>query len=1843
MSYMSSLILKSSILFAFLSLFYACNPTSSVEELDRKADEQYADIISAYTSGKIQSGDQIVISLAQEVAVQKQLTNGVLNISPSVKGELTWLDARTIAFKPSNRLENGRAYRVSLDLGTLGIDVTEELKDFEFAFEVIEQDYSLQIVGLSSAPENPMENQLLTGVLQTADYVSLDQLEGSLSAIHLGENLSVSWQYDATAGTQHDFVISGAKRQESTSQIAFEFNGDKIGVSRDLDGALEVPALNDFKLLDASVVKRGEPYLLLRFSDPLNESQDLSGLIELEGEDYLRFDIDNNEVKAYTSSALSGSKMLSVFAGIKNKLNYAMPKTFEQSVSFEQIPPAIKFQAEGTILPSTDGLLLPFSAVNLKAVDVTIIKIYEDNVLQFLQANNLGGDNELRRVGKPIHQSKVILDDAGIMNLSEWNQFKLDVSELVSTEPGAIYQVRLGFGIEDAVYICEGLAKEEVLGGQIEDNWAENGGEGQGTYDSYYSYNYGYGYSWSEQDNPCHVSYYMGRGKSVSTNILASDLGLIAKVGNDRKLVAFVTDLKTTAPLANVQVTAFNYQGEEIASDNTDREGKVSFELPTKPFVLMAERTAERAYLKLWDANALSISNFNVGGARLSRGLQGFIYAERGVWRPGDDIYLNFLLKDNEEVLPDDHPVILELIDPSGNRVLRKVETEGLNGFYHFPVKTTANAPTGNWLAKVIVGGKEYTKRIKIETVKPNRLRIDLDFGRDKILSSQRQVTGDLEVEWLSGAAARGLKAEFDLTLSPTITKFKGFENYSFDDDAKQYYSEKERVYTGVVNQQGKAKVNIALNQQANAPGALRATFSGKVFEPGGDFSIDQFSIPYYPYEQFVGLKKPDGDSRGQLLTNKSHQFDVVVLNDRGQQINNAEVQVDVFKLNWRWWWDNSAENLSYYVGRNYSAPYLTSKVRVKNGKGNVSFEIPNADWGRYYLRVTDLKSGHSAGEIAYFDWPGWAGKERPGGESLLDFATNKEQFSVGDDIQVRIPASTNGRALISIENGSKVVDAFWIETKEGQNEISFKATGDMVPNAYVSATLLQPHEQTANDLPMRLYGIIPIEVSDQSTILEPEILLPEVLEPETEVTIQVSEANDQPMTYTIAVVDEGLLDLTNFATPNPWTTFYARQALGVKTWDVYDDVIGSFKGQLSRLLAIGGDGSSQDPDNVKANRFESVVKHLGPFSLAAGQKAKHSFEMPNYVGSVRTMVVAGNKRAFGESQKATPVRKPVMVLGTLPRVLGPGEHIKLPVNVFVMEEGIESVEVSIKTNELLTSKGTSQATLRFDEVGDQIIDFDLEVAEDLGIAEVMIEARSGKEMATYKVEVDVRNANPVQHAVTEFSLKKGESLEEAFAPLGMAGTNLTTLELSSIPAIDLARRLDYLIAYPHGCIEQTTSAVFPQIFLSDLVDLNANQQLEVSQKVKAGIQKIADFQTGQGGFSYWPGQSDENDWGTSYAGHFLIEAKNKGYYVSGQLLNKWKSYQRKKARSWARGNYNDDLAQAYRLYTLALAQSPELGAMNRLREDVKLGVEAKWRLAAAYALTGRKTIAQELIEDLSLTAQIQNSYSYYGSLARNNALRLETLALLDQQENGIQLLRDLSTKLSANTWMSTQTTAYALLSVFKFVGAGEAGIDVNYAFAKVADEFKTAKSIKMIESDAQGQVAAKVTNRGEGMLFVRVIQKGQPMAGQEQADEKGLSLKVNYVDRNGEVISPTQLEQGQDFFAEVEIRNSGSTGLYQNLALTQVFPAGWEILNDRLNEISNSQVNKGIDYQDIRDDRVMTYFDLQAGERLRFKVALNATYAGDYYLPAVNVEAMYDETIYARTAGEWVSVLRAK
>ena len=1042
----------------------------------------------------------------------------------------------------------------------------------------------------------------------------------------------------------------------------------------------------------------------------------------------------------------------------------------------------------------------------------------------------------------------------------------------------------------------------------------------------------------------------------------------------------------------------------------------------------------------------------------------------------------------------------------------------------------------------------------------------------------------------------------------------------------------------------------------------LNATFTTRVFEPGGDASIYTQTIPFSPFTSYVGinLNQPKGK---YIETDKDHVFDIVTVNTQGQLVNSSNLEYKIYRIGWSWWWENSGESFGTYINNSSITPVASGNLQTRGGKASFKFRIDYPSWGRYLVYVKDKESGHATGGTVYVDWPEWRGrssKTDPSGIKMLAFSLNKDSYEIGETATAIIPAAAGGRALVSIENGSTVLRQEWIEVSNGgDTKYTFKITPEMTPNVYLHISLLQPHAQTVNDLPIRMYGVVPVFVTNSQTVLQPQIQMPEVLRPETNFNVTVSEKTGKPMTYTLAIVDDGLLDLTNFKTPDPWNDFYSREALGIRTWDMYDNVLGASAGSYSSLFSTGGDATLK-PADAKANRFKPVVKFIGPFYLGKGKSQTHTLKLPMYVGSVRAMVVAGQEGAYGNAEKTAFVRTPLMMLSTLPRVLSIQEEITVPVNIFAMENQVKNVTISLQTSGGgVQIVGANQQSLKFSQPGDQLVFFTLKTGSKTGKATIHLTANGGGQQTKETIEIEVRNPNPVVTLRNSQWVEAGQSKELSYNLSSSSANNQIKLEVSRIPSVDISRRFDFLYNYQHHCTEQLTSKALPLLFVGQFKTIDKIEAEKIKTNVQEAIRQIYGRQLPNGGFVYWPGNAVADEWISSYAGMFLTLAQEKGYAVHSNVLNKWKRFQRAAAQNWrmpqdASGwqQWQSELQQAFRLYTLALAGAPEYGAMNRMKEQAGLSIQAKWRLAATYVLTGKMKPAEELVYNAETTVSPYSSMNQiYGSSDRDEAMILETLILMNRERDALQQAKVVSKNLSQEEWFSTQSTAFALMAMGRLAEKLSGTLDFVWTWNdKQQPAVKSAKAVfekEIATTPKSGMIAVK--NQGKGALSVDLITRTQLLNDTLPAISDNLRMDIRYANLNGTPISVNDIIQGTDFMAITSISNISGTSDYTNLALTHIIPSGWEIYNERMvapetesgaADGSGKSVSK-YNYLDIRDDRVLTYFNLRRGETKVFTVRLQATYAGNFILPAVQCEAMYDVNVQARSKAGRTTVSR--
>ncbi len=1763
--------------------------------------------------------------------------DGVIELDSSHPIEAVFVSTSELEIRHEDKFPSGKRFMISLLTENLD-NIPKDLSTFSFYIRTIEQSMSLNDAGLVADPliENGM---ILTGVLATTDKADNANIEKILSVKQDDEVLPITW--DHGTDNKHEYIIVGAKRKPLPSKITLAWNGKSIGLADDKgERTVDVPPIGEFSVISVLAVTEPDPLIEVNFSSEIDTRQNMAGLIRLNNSD-ARIEIEGSIMRVYGRNKLRGDQQLHIEATVKSTRGIPLKNPVNKKVVFVEETPGVRFAGKGHVLPIAEQISIPIEAVEVEAVQLTAYEVFPNNIGQFLQDNNISTNSprSFNRVGSKLWTKIIYLPKT---SQNGWQRYSLDVNEFMTQKSGSFVQLELSITKEHSTYPCDD-----------DENEADEGR-----------------ISRQLSKNPCSKQYFKDNYYTKQNSVIArklfvaSNIGIMAKQGEGDTMMVLTTDLKDAKPLTDTLVKVFNFQQQPIGSSTTNSDGMVTISLEGEPYYLQVTNGDDVNYLKVAAADALATYVFNTGGVKAPKGLKGFFYGERDIWRPGDDIFLTFILMDRDKSLPSDYPLTLDLYDPRNGKVKTVSAPKPIGSFYPFKLTTGENAPTGNWRAVVRAGGNSFEHVLRIESIVPNRLKMELAIPEDGLRLDGKMLNTSLKAQWLTGATTALLKAKVQVKLAREKTVFPDFDGYYFDDASRSFSQNPQTIFDGNLDENGKADISTKLDIHQTPPGMLRATFTERVFEKGGQASTQYKSAPIYPFDTWIGMHPPVGNKSyyGSLNKNANHIFDLVSVDNKGKPLANQAIKITVYKMDWRWWWDERTENYARYTSNNIHAVKESATLATDvKGRAEWSFVGKNHTGGRYLIRACSAEERgnkqHCVSRDVYLGY-GYNNGDNQAGDAAVTMilSGDKERYKVGESAKIHLPPGADRRVFVSVENGSSIIKSYWQDIQGSENTMSVPVTSEMMPNAYIFISTYQAHQQRNNDLPMRVYGILPIVVDDPSSHITPVITVPSKVRPQSKLTVKVSEQKGNAMTYTLAVVDEGLLGISDYKTPNPHTHFYKREALGVKTWDMFDWVVGAYSTDLSRLLAVGGsDAAKKKAGNGREQRFPPIVKFLGPFTLSANASAKHNIDLPPYMGAVRVMVVAGNKRAFGKAETTVTVTQPLVIHPTLPRVLGPGEEFNLPVDVFVSEAPFGNADISIEADDFFSViKG--RETLRFSKPGEQMAFLRLKVKDKVGMAKIKIKGRLGSERAQEVVNIPIRSANLPSTRTEVKLLNPGDMWTSSLAPHGMPGTNKASLNVSSVPELKMEERLQYLIRYPHGCIEQTTSSVFPQIYLPDLMDMSPGQRQDIDNNIYAAIERLKTFQTISGGFSYWPYQSEVNPWGSNYAGHFLIEARQRGYNVPASLYNNWLRYQRKQSKTLSQDHYADD---SYRLYTLALAGEADMGAMNRLRERLARGsrkksVMARWMLALAYQQAGQKEVAQALLTQAgNVVINPANRHWTYGSDLRDMSVLLMLYYSLEMAEKSWEQATDIASKLSRGTWYSTQTTAWGLMSLSKTFGAN--GQLAKFEVRETGKNWKAIKSTKaMFKHDLNNYQPDKLTvrNTSEQPLYVAVTNRGVPANTVEIEQSKGLTINVRFQDMDGNSIDEKSLPMGQDFVAEVTVKNISNREL-NNIALTEVVPSGWQIRNSRLEGLAD---NLDIEYLDIRDDRQSSYFSLSAGpnsysryywwrdyhkikQTITVKMLLNASFAGRFYLPGWQVEPMYDGKIHASSAGTWVEV----
>jgi uncharacterized protein YfaS (alpha-2-macroglobulin family) len=1113
----------------------------------------------------------------------------------------------------------------------------------------------------------------------------------------------------------------------------------------------------------------------------------------------------------------------------------------------------------------------------------------------------------------------------------------------------------------------------------------------------------------------------------------------------------------------------------------------------------------------------------------------------------------------------------------------------------------------------------------------------------------------------LFGSPAGGYQAAVEATLRKQVRSFPAYADFRFDNQAVEVSPSTESLFDGTLDSQGNARLEWVLPAMSNAPSGLEAEVSGRVMEKGGRPNRTGLTIPVDPFVRYVGLKIPGGEA-GFVRTGVSLDIPVILVDTEGQPVAGRTLYYRVFRNQQHWWWEFEDQSTFRLRFKNDTETRLAKEGVLTTSENPVALAYAADARGEYFIEVQDGKSGHTAG--LFFSAYAW-GEMPTGGEGadLLTLKADRKGYHPGDKADIRFLSPQQGSVLVTVEKGADVLSFQWVEPDRSSEwtSVSIPVTQAMLPTAYVTVSVIQPHSQTANDRPLRMYGVLPISVSDPATRQELELLTPEAFEPETACSVGIRTVDGRPTQFTLAVVDEGLLDLTRFATPDPWKAFYRKERLGVQTYDLFSEVVGANKGDVFRTFAVGGGLDEEYRESQlgaeKVKRFKPVVVFRGPLKTDRNGSARVTFDMPNYIGSVRIMVVAVKGRAYGFAEKAVPVKSDLMVSPSLPRVLGAGDRFSLPVTVFAMERKVGSVDVSVEVQGPVSVLGAKRQRLEFTDTGEKDARFDLAAKSAVGPAKITVKASSSRRTATSVTEIAVRASSPRIYETQEVQLKRGDKVALKVPDKGIEGTNQASLTVWRRPPLRLGQRLRWLIHYPYGCIEQTISSVFPQLYLKTILETGTFDPKEIDRNINGGIARLRKFQLANGAFSYWPGGDEVSVWGTDYAGRFLVEAMKLGYSVPEDLFRNWLRFEKNQVQAGREPAF----VQIHRLLLLVLAGEPQLGAMNLLKEDSLkvMNDVSRWMLAGAYQVSGASKTAQEILQTAGTRVEEAKRCDYwwitYGTGLRDRAILLE-MAVLFQRWPEVNLILDEFTRaLASQDWYSTQTLGHMLLALGKAFKTNEGEtLPVMAGTIRLPDGTK--KKFKTEKTTVEAEITSGFGNPVEveldesssvNRVFCELEWNGVPLEPDMTQFSRNLTLSAEWLNENGEPLDTARLKQGTAFWGR--FRTAPVAAHYQridNVALVQVLPSGWEIENLRLSgEDLPAWAAKGnpnrFDYMDIRDDRIMWFFNFNPYQdrELEFLVKLNAVTAGEFTMPPALCEAMYDANYQARKGGGKVKV----
>lgn len=1484
---------------------------------------------------------------------------------------------------------------------------------------------------------------------------------------------------------------------------------------------------------------------------------------------------------------VENSYEFTVAKGLRGKIGGVLREEHYNQVAFGKLEPSLSFSNSKAVYLSAQGARnIEMKIVNVPKVKVIVSKIYESNLMA---AQRYGYyPQETGRSGEEYYYDESGSGDATLGDVIY--EQEVDTRSLSKRGASRIFN----FNIADKLNDFKGIYHIRVR--SMDDYWV-----------------------------------------SDSRFISLSDIGIIAKQGRD-KIVVFTNSIKSAKPLDNVNVIVYGGNNQVLGVGNSNADGVAQIEYTRKEFagfkpaMVIAKTADDFSYLP-FNSTRVNTSRFAVDGKWINAtGLDAFIYAERDIYRPGERVNFSVILRDLQWKSPGEIPLKLKFLLPNGKELKTFRKNLNAQGSLDGNVDISTAAITGSYSLEVYTSNDVLlgSKAFNIEEFVPDRIKVTTKVDK-QFLKPADEATLDINAVNFFGPPASNRNYEAEMQLKQQYFGAKKFPRFSFALTNQKSFSDNV-LKEGKTDDQGSAKEVFEIPEQYQNMGLLQATFYATVFDETGRPVSKSSSLNVYTQNTFFGIAD---DGYGYYPLNQAVRFPIIAVNKDEQLLNGAQAEVKVIKHEYHTILTRAGDYFRY-ESQEEDVVVSSQKLTV-NGENSFYPFVPRSP-GQYEIRISIPGAGSyvSKSFYSYGWWGGDATSFEVNTEGSIDIEPDKSSYATGESVKLLFKTPFSGRMLVTVEN-DKVVSHQYIEVEKRSATMDLKVGVDHLPNVYITATLIKPHE--TSDIPLTVaHGFQSIKVEETSRKLPVNIVAQKSVRSRTHQKVTVkTEANSY---VTLAAVDNGVLQISDFKTPDPYGHFYAKRALQVDAYDMYPLLFPEVK---ARLSSTGGDGSdmAKRVNPMPAKRIKVVSYWSGIVQANGSGEATFEFDVPQFSGEVRLMAVAYKNENFGAGESNMTVADPLVLSTALPRFLSPGDTVTVPITVTNTTAKSTSATATLNVSAPLKVVGGAQQSVSISPNSEARAMFRLVADPVIGVSKVNVQVQGLGEKFTDETEIAIRPASTLQK-MTGAGQLQGNRTERISIANGdfIPGSADYHLVISKSPAMELGKQLSYLVQYPYGCTEQTISAAFPQLYFSDLADLvqlKAGKQTSISN-VQEAIRKIKMRQLFNGAVTLWDGEGTEHWWSSVYAAHFLMEAKKAGFDVDDKLIQPIFTYliNRLRNKETITYYYNRDQKKkiapkevAYSLYVLAMAGKPQVSSMNYYKANAQLlALDSRYLLSAAYAVAGDKKKSAEILP-ASFAGEVsvaETGGSFYSDI-RDEAISLN--ALIDSDPNNPQIgvmAKHVADKLKQRRWFSTQEASFSFLGLGKLARrASNANLTAEVKVNGKTIANVNGKPVKLTEAQLGG-TNVEIVTKGEGQLFYFWESEGISASGAYKEEDSYIKVRRQFYDRSGRQISGNTFSQNDLVIVKVTLERTYS-GNIENIVITDLIPAGFEIENPRTKEIPGMDWIQDSDTPvslDVRDDRINLFVDLVKPWQTYY-YAVRAVSPGVYKMGPISADAMYN------------------